>query len=99
MAFLAENMLHNIKIEGSFDTKWQKICTKMAHTFAEWVVRKEKWTLHWDKMNQVLSLFGAECGPRCVKRLPSKHILPHKYTDNDKKMTIFANKHPKIRIF
>lgn len=42
MAFLTENMLHNIKIEGSFDTKWQKNCTKMAHTFADWWCEKKK---------------------------------------------------------
>ena len=71
----------------------------MAHTFAEWVVRKEKWALRWNKMNQVLSLFGAECGPRCIKKLPSKLILPHKYTDNDKKITTFAKKHPQTSIF
>ena len=27
-----------------------------------------KETLRLDKVNQVLSLFGAECGPRCVKK-------------------------------
>jgi hypothetical protein len=36
--------------------KWR---TRLLNGWCE----KKKWALRWDKVNQVLSLFGAECGP------------------------------------